>query len=79
MPRVGDKCCQQVPIKCEELVTLLNGLISIDGFTPRDHVFLRRLLGCLEQHIHRDAKHGLAVILALADGYTVRLYPGSQL
>ena len=36
-------------------------MIFIEGFTPRDHVPLRRLPGCLDQHIHRDAKHGLAV------------------
>ena len=77
-PEVDNGCREQAAIKCKKMVALLNQLIYAEGFTARDHVFLRRLLGCLEQAIHRDAKHGLAVILAMTDGYTVRLYPGSE-
>ena len=77
-PDVGDRCREQAEIRNTEMVALLNEMVVAEGHTPRDHVFLRRLVGCLEQHIHRDAKHGLAVILALTDGYTVRLYPRSH-
>ena len=77
-PDVGDGCREQAEIRNKELVALLNKMVVAEGHTPRGHVFLRRLVGCLEQHIHRDAKYGLAVILALTDGYTVRLYPRSH-
>lgn len=43
-----------------------------------DLVFIGRRKDCVEQHRHRDAKHGWFFILPLSDNYTVRGWRGTH-
>ena len=49
------------------------------GRTARALRMFGRLEGCTEQRVRRDANGGLSVIIALTDGYTMRVWPESHL
>ena len=63
------------------LATSLEPVIddNLSGAKPDDYVILGREEGCAEQPLHRDAKYGAFMVLALTDNYTLRVRRGSHL
>ena len=52
--------------------------VTISDPIVEDLVFIGRRKDCVEQHHHRDAKHGWFFILPLSDNYTVRGWRGTH-